>query len=651
MSVVKIKREHITAQGGAPELYIDGKKTVPLWFALSDIPGARPWTDYAQKNIAQFAQSGINVVCVDTDLQSGWKENGEYDAEKPLKEVGYVVRANPNAKIVIRLHINAPYWWMRKNPDELIGYYGVAPTDSGDYGERLIAMDRVPAEIRVSYVSEKYHKECGEVIKTLCRMLKKSEYGDNVIGIQVAYGTCGEWHPYGKYYQPDGQNAEADYGKPMLAYFRRYLREKYQTEEALRTAYKTDETFENARLATPEERLTFTDGKYRFEQSAARAIDSLVCFQTAITTAISAFCKAVKESGENLLAGAFYGYFFGAGDLFSAMFEQERLFADKNVDFFAATAPYGKNKRTGNFCMYRHLAEAMRLNGVLFLNEMDQGYKAHSAYRNDGDGFYACESEEEYASVLKRNIMENILRGNGAWYYDHRLGTDSIYEKVGYWDKAERMATITNIQRACEKIQEKPFVKTADVLLVFDGKKCYNHAGYFFCNSYNSFDFFDAVMKSGAGVDVGALSDLQKCDLSRYKCVLFMECIAMSKQTYSFIKNTVMQEGRTVGFFDKCGLIVDGVPDEKNVSALVEGGLYMPQPSTDKAFYHDLFKRAGAHIYTDGGEVVVADNEMVMVHCKDIPKTTLRLHCGDIELENGKYNTVVYNTFTGEQIL
>ena len=77
----------------------------------------------------------------------------------------------------------------------------------------------------------------------------------------------------------------------------------------------------------------------------------------------------------------------------------------------------------------------------------------------------------------------------------------------------------------------------------------------------------------------------------------------------------------------------------------------MPKLITDREFYHQLFKRAGAHIYTENGEVVIADNQMVMMHCKDIDKTVLHLHSGDITVENGKYNTVVYNSFTGEKIL
>ena len=61
----------------------------------------------------------------------------------------------------------------------------------------------------------------------------------------------------------------------------------------------------------------------------------------------------------------------------------------------------------------------------------------------------------------------------------------------------------------------------------------------------------------------------------------------------------------------------------------------------DAGVYRKIFEKSGVHIYADNGEVVIADNEMVMLHSKGVPHTTLHLHCGDIEIENGKYNLTV----------
>lgn len=642
-----VSKKTATVRGGVPELYVDGKKTAPIWYALSDFVGARPDTDYAKKNIAAFGKAGINVVCGDCALHSGWKENGPFDPTDIFKEVDGILEAAPQARVVIRLHVNAPYRWMRKNPDELIGYYKTETTDGGDYGERLIASDRLLSEMRASYASEKFLSECGDKVTECCTLMKE-RYGERLLGVQAAYGTCGEWHWWGRNNEKTGA---ADYGKAMLSFFRKYLKSKYKTNEALKKAYGTDETFDNVRLATPEERFELSDGRYRFQQKNARALDTLFCMQRSMTEAIIAFCKAIKRADGDILAGSFYGYYFGAGDAAECgmMFDNERLFSDDSVDFLAATAPYGKNKRSGNFYMCRNLAESMRLNGKLFLCEMDQGYKCHSYYRDD-DPYFECESEEEYASVLKRNIFENVLRGGGAWFYDHRLRTDDIHKKVGYWDKPERMETIARIYAAAQKIAQKPFVKTTDVLIVFDTER-FVSGDSFFKNGYDSFDFLDAVMKSGAGIDFIGLSDLKKVELDRYKCVIFIECVALTGDEYEYIDDKVKSGGRTVVFEDKCGYIKDGVPSEENFGKLVRDCAYMPKPICDDGYYRELFRKSGAHIYAENGEVTVADGGFVMVHCKNIPHTILRLPCGDVKIDNGKYNTVVYDATSGERIL
>ena len=58
-------------ENGSPVLYINGKKTAPLIYALSDIPVSNPLTAQAQKNIAQFAAQGIHLISTDVNLTKG----------------------------------------------------------------------------------------------------------------------------------------------------------------------------------------------------------------------------------------------------------------------------------------------------------------------------------------------------------------------------------------------------------------------------------------------------------------------------------------------------------------------------------------------------------------------------------------------------
>lgn len=669
MSIARIKKDHVTANGGAPELYVDGKKTVPLWYALSDIPAAKAWNDCSQRGIRNFAKCGIDIVCVDTNLHEGWQENGEYDPAALLKDVSAVLQANPNAKVVTRLHLNPPYWWLHKYPEELIVYYGkkeidgeekwveLERTDSGTYGDRTISRKHLPTEIRVSIASEQFLHDCGEILKRLCEKVKAHPLGQHLIGIQPAYGTCGEWHYWGgnnEYYSPLG----TDYSAPMQKLFRKIVRERYATEEELKRFYGEDATFENVTIAPSNERETTYGQICMTPEKYARGIDSMRTFSVASAEAIRYFCKCIKESWNEILTGAFYAYFVNAETATAAHCEPHRLFADDNIDFLAGPSAYTYNKESGNPNLLRYITESCRINGKLFLSEMDQGFRSWNAAIG---GAYVCESEEEYAMLMKRNIMENILLGNGAWYYDHRLPIVSPYEKEEYWNTPERLETIANLQKTCEKLLEKPYKKTTDVLLVVDTERLY-YKWYVSA----SFDFYKALFTSGAGVDRLYLKDIEKCDISRYKCVLFLDCLAMEQKTYDYIRNKVMADGRTVMLINDFARIVDKTTDETRLEQIIgekSCGVYkeyekancricvMPETVMDRRLYHDVFKKAGAHIYAENGEVIIADNEMVMMHCKNIPQTTLRLHCGDVKVENGKYNTVVYNTLTGEKIV
>lgn len=665
MSIAEIKHEN-----GYPALYIDGERTAPLMYALTDRPLGTPQSEFAQKNIPYFYDLGINLISVCTSIDRDWKEDGTYDAAHPIDCIKTVKKLHPNAKLHFRLNLTPPYWWMRKYPEELIKYYGIVSADTGR-GKTATEKDKTN-EIRASFVSERWIRDVKSVLKQFAKALKESGLDKELYSVQLAYGGYGEWHLYGRYY---GVGAyESDYSAPMLRFFRKYLKKKYKTVDALCRAWGENVTFDTAQLATPDMRHALRDNNtYRYPEYSMHAIDSLKCLQLGAPYAISKFAKTLKQAwGEGLLVGAFYGYYFACGDVFGRMLEPHLLFKDKNIDFLAAPNAYTANKRSGNAAFLRYCAESVRLNGKLFWNEMDQGFKSYSCYRGEGDT-YLCENNEEYNSLMKRNVLENVLRGMGAWFFDHNHPEDfDKPEKIGYWDDPERLAAIAEVRAFVQKIPtlRPSYRSSADVLVVFDTESVYYYGIYDGMqdkhNTYNHFDFADALEKSGAAYDMIWLYDLCKCDLSQYKCVLFVSCDAMRKKEYEYIRKTVMGGGRTVAFMCNNGYILDNQTSLSNMTklyghALKDGYLeterddcrvitvseYQYKPS----FYRELFKKSGAHIYTENEEVVCVANDLVMVHCKDKPVTTLHLKCGDVTVENGKYSTKVFDNLTGQKLL
>ena len=158
----------IVNRKGYPELLIDGVSVVPIVYALSDFPGAKSNTVYAQRNIRNFGEQGINIVALDTELRLGWRKNLPFDPEPLISEISDALEAHENAKFIIRLHINAPYWWCRDYPEECVLYRtpdgDVPGIDNGEDYIRLIRGDKLN-EFRASPASEKFMSEACENIR------------------------------------------------------------------------------------------------------------------------------------------------------------------------------------------------------------------------------------------------------------------------------------------------------------------------------------------------------------------------------------------------------------------------------------------------------------------------------------------------------
>ena len=666
----------IKKESGYPALYENGEKKAPLIYHLAR---GGPEHPYAQKCIPQFHSVGIDVVGLIYELRFDWMREG-FNGRFLLEKIAKVKQANPDAKILLRLKLCPPHWWMRENRGELIEYYQVETRDLEYMISPTVSTDYLN-DMRVSFVSKKWWQDTDKILKEMYHVLVEHGYGQDIFSIQPAYGTYGEWHIFGKYDGKEDELFEGDYSQPMLDFFRSYLKEKYGTDEMLQKAWKNNKaTLATAELATPQQRKIYQEQNellYRLPEENMQALDTFKCLQLAATTAISHFAESLKNIwSRKVLVGVFYGYYFACGDVFKRLLETQELFDDKNIDYLAAPNPYTANKKGGNTAFLRYFAESMRLNGKLFFSEIDQGYKAYCRYRNEkNDNKYICADDAEYVAITARNVFDSVLRGMGAWFFDHQHPEDyqRLEEKTGYWDTPARMNGIRRIHEATKRMMAlRPvFQSSADVLIVYDTQSIY-HFGPSLTgdlsdvhNTYNQFDMADAIAKSGAAYDTIFLSDLQKCNINQYKCVVFVACAAMSQSDFSYIQSTVKGGNRTIVFMRENGYIVSEKTSKENMQKLYETNeldkyveqtrenykiVALPQFMYDINFYRTLFAGAGAHIYADKGEVIVSANGFVMVHTKGIEKTLLHLACGDIILENGTCNTMIYDNQSGERI-
>ena len=699
---------------GRPTLMVEGKPVVPLIYALSDIPASYTWTEQAQRNIRHFATVGINLVQVHVFFRDCWlKEAPYFDAEPMRKVISEALKANPDAGIIIRLHLSPPAWWLTENPEECCGYYGIQARDQGNV-ERLIAGD-LEDYLRVSLSSEKWLKEAGERLALMCREFSHTQEGARVVGIQPAGGVYAEWHQWAfELYNPD-------YGPCMVKRFRRFLRENYQTEAALQTAWNDPSaTFDTAEIPSPEARMASRNGVFRDPKLDRAVMDSLKCLQLAPVEAILHFCAIVKENWPRpVLCGAFYGYYFQVGnngyDQIGGHLEIKPLLESPVIDYLSSPFIYvGGNRPAGGPGVSRNLVESIRLHGKLFLCEMDQ-CPIGTEFVLGG----LPERRQESISILRRNVMRYLLQGCGCWYFDHRVWSDTfigdIWHKNGWWDNSELLAEIRCEREVYERYFQRPYQPQADVVLIYDTESAYLR-NITLCDADSDVAFVTAAAKSGAMVDCIYMHDMHLVDWSRCKAAVFVRTPRITPEQFRFIRKHIIGAGctpvwihapgfsdgeaisdsfvsKTTGFkltpttdtslirFHGCGLPdtdylanrrlrpVYAVTDPAAESAgffigtnAVSAARKRDTDGNSEWFFaaapsrpdilREVFRSAGAHIYNENCEPVVAGSGLVMLHTKDGGERKLLLRNGKQAVADlPPFTTWLVDAETGETVL
>ncbi len=700
---------------GRPMIYVDGRPRVPLVYALSDIPASKTATAQAQRNIGLFAAQGMNLVQIDAALLTGWRKTGDLDLDFLTSEIAGALAANPDAEIFIRLHVNAPYWWMRDNPDELVVYGSASAIDTGEF-ERLIAND-YDNRMRVSLASEKWLADAGIMLGEACRRLAASPEGCRVIGIQIACGVYGEWHHWGTGYNPD-------YSAPMQRRFRRFLTEKYGSDAALQLAWHDPGACcDRAELSPPDTRFAGSDGMFRDPAAEHAAMDSLKCLQLTVPEAIIHFCRIVRQSWNRpVLIGSFYGYFFGScRGLYATIgghLEVDTLYQSGAVDFLCAPFPYFTATRCiRGVSVSRGLHESARLNGLLWLTEMDQ----HPIGTGDFVGGDPAHRRESIA-LLRRDVLESITHGMGCWYYDHRLLPSNIYRKSGWWDHPELLSEVRRLYRIGEKYALSPFRPTADVALIFDTDAYYYMPHNALASREIEERLLDTLGHTGVAYDCIYLHDIRNVDWSVYKCVVFVNTVQMDACRRRFIRDTIARGDRhlvwihAAGYFDEwrsaadnisgltgikvkkaavgfsfrsCGTLLPALsfsvkepfdpmfvpdlpvnpvaqsPDTQLVGIFPESGIpaaacrrlpdstawFFSLPPLHAGILRELFRLAGAHVYSDGGETILAGSGLVVITAVEDEVLTLRLRSGHtVTTGLAPMTTAVFDAETGVRI-
>ncbi|MFI4913105.1 MAG: hypothetical protein ACIAQZ_15710 [Sedimentisphaeraceae bacterium JB056] len=357
----------------------------------------------------EFCDAGFDFYsCIEkySYLDLGWIGNQQFDFDlfdrvmlefvKNLPEGGYLIP---------RVHVWAPEWWVDANPNEAIGYL-IQPQP-----HQWLAGDGTKHE---SFASSLWKQEAGYGLRLLVRHILNSPYANRIAGLHIANGVYGEWHMWGAEYVPDT-------GSSMLAYFRDYLRTKYNNDvTSLRNAWNWPYViFDTAPIPNQTERTARSDGLF-CDSQWSRVTDYYEAHNKAAVDAIDYFCQIVKdESNNKLLTSVLYGY---QPDMPHHPLEVDHRGAAQayrlsSVDMFASPHSYWY-RDLGQDASFRHFPESLRVNGKLFMDEAD--VRTHLC--DSSNLFRHATNIDESLAVLRR-AFGNMLTGSvGGWFMDQSSG-------------------------------------------------------------------------------------------------------------------------------------------------------------------------------------------------------------------------------------
>jgi len=512
-----------------------------MLYSLTHATGGRwSWEEVAARNIRIFAEQGIRLYQVDLYFEDLWFEGSdELDLTLAARQVQGVVDQVPQASVFVRVHINAPFWWNRAHPEERVEYAEGPIDDSIVSGLPMNNETGDPQRARrTSLASKQWREVTTAKLIEFCERFSQLPESNAVVGIHVCCGVYGEWHYWGFQHDPDA-------GPAMTGYFRDWLRDKYEDDAELQSEWRSAEvTLETAEVPGLAPRRSPTELGFRDPERERPLLDYLQCQHELVAESITHFAAKVRSHWpRKTVIGVFCGYFFnlfGRHDT-GAHLEVDRVLRCPDVDYFSSPqCQWRETQLFGGSGFSRGLVDSARLHGKLWLDEIDNGCRQEN-YVVEAVGVVLKPNARDLA-LARRSSIHPILRGQGAWYYDF-----GITKSRGWWDHPKYLTRIGHEMEVFQRLAEREFDSMADVLFVHSMRSFY----YLYeRNGHLMRAFVDRSVerfyRCGGIADHVYDTDLEKCDLSRYRVVIFNNTVVFSDSERRWIRENVCRDGRVV---------------------------------------------------------------------------------------------------------
>jgi len=646
---------------GIPALFLNGER-FPLLQGITNLTDREHnvHMDRYSKGVSNFAAGGLDLVSIPGKQELFWKDEGVYDWSVTDSVLRAGIEANPNAAFMVYLPVTPPEWFIKKYPDELekawFGHSLALQTSGGPLG------------------SDKWLEVSARMVKDFVTHMESIPEGKHIYAYMLGGGQSSEW-----YWPASVYGGTPGYSEGTKKSFRRWVREKYRTEEALRKAWGDEAiTFDKVEVPSREYRAAAEFGLFRDPVKGACFMDFRRYMTDQTNRQILAMSSAVKEaSGGKKFTVIYSGYDLGvsAPKLFkSGLCGNWEVMQMPVVDMITTPICYGKPRLGGNTGLRVNAMDASaKMAGKILWQEDDP--RTHLCLTDDGN---RTRDLAETLTCMDRSASQAITRGSACWWL--------LFDNSWF----HQNEIIVRLKKNAELVRsslDRDNRSAAEAALIFDEQSPFHLAD---TNSWflyqHTWGTHENAVKSGALFDCYYQRDFLKPEMPKYKLYIFVSSYDADEATRRKIHAKLAKDGATAvwcyapGLFDGQSFSLDNmrkmtgfdfrmVRGAGTISAPesdVPGFGYLPAQKTAKAdpqFYvtgeslvstehggvfaakkmdggwqsvYSLFpltrhhiralcKNAGVHIYMDTDDELFANRSFIMIHTRTAGDKTIRL--------------------------
>ena len=473
----------------------------------------------------KLMDAGMGFVILYVTPERFCRPDDTYDLTGIDTEIRRILAKNPLAYFIIEFRRDVPSRWqcLQGGDDEAVGY--AHPT---------ISDHPANSHVRVlSYASRKYRDEIAKHVRSIAEQCLMQPWGRRVAGFLWADGFSADGMPWGCNCMPDN-------GLRMTKAFRKFLADKYHTDQALQESW--EDTGVTLKTATVPDR-TQREGSGLYLRNAGlasdrRVIDYYECYHSVFTDFIDELGKNVKQALPGRLFGAYYGYVFLGYVPEGSTANFGPLLDSKNFDFLFATT-LGYNLTDG---LHRVLNSSLRRHNKFASIEAD--IRTHvgmdDAYVEKQ---WICRTPEETRSTIGKVVANSLFNGCG-------FHTSDVGRPRALFDCPETLETIETAFKLWRRFQTQEELKSeSDIAVVMDPRQIWMqghpiNGRNFYLSQTHLATTVQALNFTGYSHDLMDLTDYLDSKQD-YKTVVFLNLFDVTAEQREQLHKKLRAKGRT----------------------------------------------------------------------------------------------------------